>query len=124
MFSSLIAILLTTSRTLLYINLGFAVLGNTFLLAASIAVTAMTSIMASLVNSLGSGVGLSATMGTKFLILTWVSWVLLLLVNWYWFAVWYVEVKGWAFQLRRRTGAQIGNWDGIFQEIKGNFKKE
>jgi hypothetical protein len=124
MFGSLVAIFLTTSRILLYANLGFAILGNGFLLAASIIVTAMTTIIANLVNSLGSSIGVSATTGAKFLILTWVSWVLLLLVNCYWFAVWYVEVKSWALQLRTRTEAQIGNWGGVFQEIKGNFKRE
>jgi len=73
---------------------------------------------------LGNGIDLYATKGTRFLVLTWVSWGLTGVVNGYWGLVWWVEVRGWAFKRRRRTRAEIGNWRGIWGEMRRDLRLE
>ena len=40
----------------------------------------------------------------------------------FWFAVWFVEVRKMAFVRMQRSEADIGNWKGIFGEVKRNLK--
>lgn len=124
MLLSPVALFLRTNRILLYTNLFFSSLAATFLFAASIGVTVLVTIIANVVNSVGNSIGLIAYKGTKFLTLTWVAWVLMLLAACFWFAVWFVEVRSMSFKLRRRTGAEIGNWREMPNEIRGDFKRD
>jgi hypothetical protein len=93
MLGSLFAIALGNSRVLLYINMGFSILGVVFTLAGSIAVTVIAKLLAGVVNMIGNGVGLYAESGNKFLALSWIASVMILLANAYWLSIWFVEFK-------------------------------
>lgn len=121
MLGSLIAIVLGNSRILLYINMGFSTLGAIFILAGSIAITVLAKLVAGIVNMVGNGVGLYAESGNKFLILTWVSFVMMLLANSFWVFVWFVEFKTFRLVLERRPLEQRGSYLGIFREVKDNL---
>lgn len=113
-----------TSNMLVYLALGFSLLGLTFQLMASVAVTIMVSLIKSLVNSFGDSVGLEVVAGKGFLVFTWVSAGLLLVAQWYWGVVWWVEVRTVAWKARKRTWDEVGNWRGIFGEMKRDLKSD
>jgi hypothetical protein len=121
MLGSLIAIVLGNSRILLYLNMGFSTLGVIFLLAGSIAVTALAKLVAGIVNMIGNGLGLYAESGNKFLVLTWVAFVMMLLANAFWVLVWFVEFKTFRLVLERRPLEQRGSYLGILGEVKDNL---
>lgn len=124
LLGSLVAISLGSSRILLYINMGFSSLGTIFLFAGSTAVTILAKLMAKIVNMIGNGVGLYAESGTKFIAITWVAFVMMLLANSFWFLVWFVEFKTFSLVLRRRTPEQRGSYSGVFREVRDNVKLE
>lgn len=122
--SSFLGIFLATSKPLIYTSAVFSALGAVFQLAASIAATIMISLVVSVINSFGNSIGISASRGVRFLVFTWVAFGVLLVVHWFWFVVWFVEVRGVAFKARRRTVYERGNWRGILREVRGDLKLE
>lgn len=121
MLGSLAAIIFGNSRILLYINMGFSTLGVMFLFAGSVAVTVLAKTVAGIVNMIGNGIGLYAESGNKFLALTWVAFVMMLLANSFWIFVWFVEFKTWRLVLERRPLEQRGSYLGVFKEVKDNL---
>jgi hypothetical protein len=120
---SLIGLFISTSMPLLYTNIAFSFLGSTSLIAASIGITFMATIISNAVNSVGKSVGLSVNKGAKFMVLTWISWGLLALANIYWSSVWFVEFRKHAVTFRKRSEQEIGNWRGIGGELRRDFKR-
>jgi len=121
MLGSLFAIAFGNSRVLLYINMGFSILGVVFTLAGSIAVTVIAKLLAGVVNMIGNGVGLYAESGNKFLALSWIASVMILLANAYWLSVWFVEFKSFRLVLERRPVEQRGSYLEILREVKENL---
>jgi len=84
----------------------------------------MVSIVSAVINSVGKSIGLGADVGSKFLTLTWVSWGLMALGSGYWCLVWFVEYRTWGFKIRRRTGAEVGDYRGIRGEMRRAMKAD
>lgn len=75
-----------------------------------------------IIGGFGSGLSIHIKNGNTFLALIWVSAVLSAATFAYWFTIWFVEFRRSAFSRRSRTTAQIGNYMGIFGEVKKDIK--
>jgi hypothetical protein len=97
----------------MYNNLAFSIIGVLFNLAGSATVTAFITTANNIVNLFGEALGLKAGLGTRFLILTWVSFGLALLTNLYVLAVWFFQFRTISVKVERRSSQDMGNWKGI-----------
>lgn len=92
------------------------------LLTLAIVVTIVIAYGSSTINGFGSGFSIQVKQGSSFLAFMWVSAILSLIAGSYWFAIWFVAFRKSAFARRSRTQSQIGNWTGIFGEVRRDLK--
>lgn len=94
------------SRALVLVNFGIATLGFLTLLAGSLVTTIGASLLVDKINESGKDIGLTATVGRKFLGLTWAAVGPMLLVLGYW--VWELsESKRYGTRQRLREKYEI-----------------
>lgn len=122
MLASLAVLLLGHRRFLVRINLVASVMGGTALFFFAVVMTGLILGGASILGDLSGAVGLQINEGGPFLALGWVAAVLGMGVAWYWFSVWFVGFRLSSFKRRARTGEEIGNWRGIFREVKSDLR--
>lgn len=67
--------------------------------------------------------GLYASHGSAFLAITWVAFVLALWAGLYWETVYLVEVRKTSFRRRWRSVGEVGNYWGLWWEIKRDLRK-
>jgi len=82
--ASLLALLLASSRIISFGNWGIASIAATCLIIASVMVTIIQSEVTKLINKYGNQVGVYAYRGGKYLAITWVAAVVMLLAGTWW----------------------------------------
>lgn len=110
------------SRIFTVFNLIFSQLAADVLFLVALIATGVIVGGTSAVGGAGSGLSLRVKEGTSFLAIVWPAAVLSLVAGTYWFAIWFVEFRRSAFSRRSRTSRQIGNWGGIFGEVRRDLK--
>ncbi|KAF2108248.1 hypothetical protein BDV96DRAFT_605924 [Lophiotrema nucula] len=120
--SALPAIFFPHSRLLIYANLFWPSLAATFGFLAACILTALIVGIAQTVGGIGDAVSLYIKQGNKMLVYVWLGWLFVWLDSMYWFAVWFVEVRSWAFVKRRRTQSEKEDWRGICREMKNDIR--
>ncbi|KAN0104969.1 hypothetical protein V8E51_010714 [Hyaloscypha variabilis] len=119
-----VGFLLPENPIIIYSNLGFSTLGSIFQVVGAALATAVIAALNLAASSIGNGVGVYSTQGKTFLIFVWLSFALLVTSNWYWLAIWFVEVREFTLRVRRRGSDEIGNWRGLPREIWGDLRAE
>ncbi|KUJ20225.1 uncharacterized protein LY89DRAFT_731450 [Mollisia scopiformis] len=121
--ASLLQFLLPSSKWIMNTNLVASSIGSLFLLSASATATAFITTANNIINLFGSALGLKAELGTGFLILTWLSFVVSLLETCTLLAVWFVEFRTISVKVQRRSPQDFGNWRrfGVLSERKEGF---
>lgn len=115
--TSLPAVFFPQSRLLIYASLGWAALSSSFAFLAAIILTALIEGIVGIADGFGDAVSLYIKEGNHALLFIWLGWMFIFLATVYWFAVWFVEVRTWAFSKRERTEEQRGNWRGTPKEV-------
>lgn len=105
-----------------WINMCFANLGTTSLFIFAGTATGAIVAGSSAVNGLGEAFSIGTTQGTSFLAMGWIAAVFSLFGSIFWFSVWFVEFRRSAFRRVRRSEEEIGNWRGIFSEVRRNLR--
>ncbi|KAK6607231.1 hypothetical protein H4I95_04880 [Botrytis cinerea] len=102
-FLSAIYMFKPTAR-IVYCALFFSFLASNFTMTVTLNLTAVTSMVSQMVSLVGPALGVEASVG-------------------YWMMVWLVEIRGYGFRRRIRTDEEIGDWKGIMNELKRDWKK-
>jgi hypothetical protein len=121
-FLQVLGILRAQYRVLSIINTGFSILGATILLSLAGIATGVVFAGSDNISNIGRGFNLEAKRGGAYVAIIWVAAALAWIASAYWFMVWFVEFRRSAFSRRHRTSAQIGNWKGIFGEVRKDLK--
>jgi hypothetical protein len=97
-----------------------------FALSASATTTAFITTANNKINLFASALSLRAEPSSAFLALTWTSFAVALLTNWYLLVVWFVEFRTISVKVQRRSPQELGNWRrfGVFRERKGGYVEE
>lgn len=103
-------------------NLTFSLFACNTLLILAFVFTILIVAAGSTMNSFGAGFSIHLKQGSAFLGMMWAAAVLSTVAGSYWFAVWFVEFRKSAFSRRSRTQNEIGNWMGIFGEVRRDLK--
>lgn len=98
-------------------NLGLAGLAVLFLLVGNLITTIGSSKVVKVVTEHGNGIGLYAEQGSKFIAMTWATFVLVLLSAFYWAFEYFAKKKG-GFPVRRGRSERDST-----RAIGGNFPK-
>jgi len=85
--------------------------------STTIAVSISTSI-----NSFSDVLGLSATVGGKFLALIWIAYIAAQAANGYWMTTWFIEFRTRSYKARQRTAQEIGEYKGIKREVLSDLR--
>lgn len=120
---SLLQFILPTSSRTMHANLLASAVSTIFSLSASATTTAFITTANNIINLFGSALGLKATLGVDFLVLTWATFTASLLGNVSLLFVWFVEFRTISVKVERRSAQDNGIWRGIgtFSESKGGF---
>ncbi|ELQ41974.1 hypothetical protein ACKVWC_004369 [Pyricularia oryzae] len=95
-----------------------ALLGSTAFWLLAIAGTAIAYGGSSAMDSGGAALNMSARTTSAFLALAWLAAVFAGLAAMFWWVVWFVEFRRHSYKKRARTPNQIGNYRGIWLEVK------
>ncbi|KAK1963556.1 hypothetical protein LY78DRAFT_716651 [Colletotrichum sublineola] len=109
-------------RPLVIISLVFSLIGSFVLLAFAVVTTAVVYGAKSLMSDMMDAFGMQIQAGGPFVAMAWVAAVASMAAATYWFMIWFVSFRRTAFSRRRRNENEIGNWRGIFREVKGDLK--
>ncbi|KAK1673186.1 hypothetical protein BDP55DRAFT_770240 [Colletotrichum godetiae] len=109
-------------RVLVLVSLVFSLLGSFVLPAFAIVTTSLIYGGKSMLNKSMSAFGMQIQTGGPFVAMSWVAAVASMAAASYWFMVWFVSFRRTAFSRRKRTENEIGNWRGIFREVKGDMR--
>ncbi|RDW73328.1 hypothetical protein BP6252_07235 [Coleophoma cylindrospora] len=88
--------------------------------AFSSSITAAT--MSSTINKFSYALGLTATVGTKFLIFMWIGFIAAQMANSYWVTVWFVEYRKRSYKARERTPQEIGDYKNVGKELMSDIR--
>lgn len=86
--------------------------------------TAVVAGAGTAVNDFAAAFSMRTERGAAFLAEVWVATALAALVAAFWAVVWLVEGRRHGYKRRRRTEAQIGNYRGIWAELREDFAVE
>jgi len=100
---SLLGFLFPANPAIMYSNLAFSILSSFAGLAGSATVTAFITTAYNIINVFGSSLGLHAGLGSNFLILTWTSFGLTWLTNWYILGLWFFQFRTIEVRVQRRS---------------------
>lgn len=123
-FHLVLGIVWPRTRLLIVLNFSFSTIAATAVSTLAVTLTGAVLSTANMINSFGSGLSLNVKIGVSFLAIIWVSTVLAVIANFYWFIVWFVEFRKTAFSRRSRTQNQIGDWSGILREVRRDIKTD
>ncbi|KUJ10515.1 uncharacterized protein LY89DRAFT_787527 [Mollisia scopiformis] len=115
---SFLGIFLAQNRIVITGNLSLATIGIFTRSLDAVLATLISVILSWLTNKFGNSVGLYATSGATFIALIWLGFVFQSLATSYWVCVWFVEFRQSSFRIRKREATEIGDYRGIFREIK------
>ncbi|KAK1522963.1 hypothetical protein CPAR01_14506 [Colletotrichum paranaense] len=109
-------------RVLVLVSLVFSMLGAFVLPSFAIVTTSLVYGGKSMLNKSMAAFGMQIQTGGPFVAMAWVAAVASMAAASYWFMVWFVSFRRTAFSRRKRTENEIGNWRGIFREVKGDMR--
>ncbi|KAE8444373.1 hypothetical protein EG329_000573 [Mollisiaceae sp. DMI_Dod_QoI] len=121
---SLIQLIVPWSSRVMYTNMCASTIGTLFSLSASATTTAFITTANSIINLFGAALGLQTTLGTDFLILTWISFTVSLLETCSLLAIWFIEFRTVSVKVQQRSPQENPrNWRGFgtFDDSKGGF---
>ncbi|TLS29040.1 hypothetical protein PpBr36_00883 [Pyricularia pennisetigena] len=95
-----------------------ALLGSAAFWVLAIAGTAIAYGGSGAMDSGGEALNMSARTTSAFLALAWLAAVFAAFAALFWWVVWFVEFRRHSYKKRARTPNQIGNYKGIWQEVK------
>ncbi|TLD26450.1 hypothetical protein PspLS_04589 [Pyricularia sp. CBS 133598] len=95
-----------------------ALLGSAAFWLLAIGGTAIAYGGSSAMDSGGEALNMSARTTSAFLALAWLAAVFAGFAAMFWWVVWFVEFRRHSYKKRARTPNQIGNYRGIWQEVK------
>jgi hypothetical protein len=90
-------------------------------MAAITSTTIAVSISAS-INSFSDVLGLSATVGGKYLAVIWVAYIAAQMANGYWMSTWFIEFRTRSYKARQRTAQEMGDYKGIKREVLSDLR--
>ncbi|OLN87615.1 hypothetical protein CCHL11_05647 [Colletotrichum chlorophyti] len=122
LLATLPIILVGFVRALVLISLVFSVIGSFILPLFAIVTTGIIIGGQRMLDRSTDAFGIKIQQGGPFLAMSWVAAVASMAAATYWFLVWFVSFRRTALSRRRRTENEIGNWRGIFREVKGDMK--
>lgn len=117
-------LLIDIRRFVVFTMLTFATLANISLLLAAGITTGVVVLQAETISGLADALSVEVQYGTSFLVLEWVTAVFAIVGSLYWLVIWFVEFRTLTFSRRRRSARQIGNWMGMWSELKKDFRGE
>ncbi|KAF9871366.1 hypothetical protein CkaCkLH20_11287 [Colletotrichum karsti] len=109
-------------RVLVITSLIFSMIAATVLPLFAAVVTAIVVGGRKMLDKEGDAFGIQIKQGGPFIAMSWVAAVASMAASSYWFSMWFVSFRRTAFSRRKRTESEIGNWRGIFREVKGDLK--
>ncbi|OHF02088.1 hypothetical protein CORC01_02667 [Colletotrichum orchidophilum] len=109
-------------RILVLVSLVFSLLASFVLPTFAVVTTAIIYGGKSMLNKSIAAFGMQIQTGGSFVAMSWVAAVASMAAATYWFMVWFVSFRRTAFSRRKRTESEIGNWRGIFREVKGDIR--
>ncbi|KAK1579605.1 uncharacterized protein LY79DRAFT_563775 [Colletotrichum navitas] len=109
-------------RALVLVSLVFSLLASITLPTFAVILTALVYGARNMLNKTMDAFGIQIQAGGSFIAMAWVAAVASMAAATYWFMVWFVSFRRTAFSRRKRTENEIGNWRGIFREVKGDLK--
>ncbi|GKT63849.1 SUR7 protein [Colletotrichum tofieldiae] len=109
-------------RVLVLVSLIFSLIGSFVLPAFAAVTTGLIYGGKSMLNKSMDAFGMQIQTGGPFVAMAWVAAVASMAAATYWFMVWFVSFRRTAFSRRKRTESEIGNWRGIFREVKGDLR--
>jgi hypothetical protein len=119
---SLAAIFFPAARILVYTPLLTSALAVSFAFLSAVLPSILVAGIMGTTGSIGDAISLNIQGGSQALALVWLSWMFVFFANCYWLAIWFVEVRSWAFVKRARTAEQKGDWRGAGRELRDDFK--
>ncbi|CCF32328.1 hypothetical protein CH063_00785 [Colletotrichum higginsianum] len=122
LLATLPIILVGFLRVLVLVSVIFSLIGSFALPAFAIVTTALIYGGKSMLNRPLDAFGMQIQTGGPFVAMAWVAAVASMAAATYWFLVWFVSFRRTAFSRRKRTENEIGNWRGIFREVKGDLR--
>ncbi|KAK2043094.1 hypothetical protein LZ31DRAFT_525042 [Colletotrichum somersetense] len=122
LLSTLPILLFGFVRGLVLVSLVFSLIGSLALPAFAVITTAIVYGGRNVLKGTMSAFGIQIQAGGPFIAMAWVAAVASIAAATYWFMVWFVSFRRTAFSRRKRTENEIGNWGGIFREVKGDLK--
>lgn len=118
------AIFLPSSLFIAHMAVIVSLLGSATQTFSSVFITIIIVYVTRKVNEYGNLLGIFVRRGDDLLIITWVAWVISQLMALYWDIVWFVELRNTALKRRARTKSEKGDYNGIWKEIKRDWKKK
>lgn len=109
-------------RILVLVSLFFSLIGSIALPAFAAVTTGIIYGGKSMLGKSMDAFGMQIKAGGPFVAMSWVAAVASMAAATYWFMVWFVSFRRTAFSRRKRNENEIGNWRGIFREVKGDLK--
>ncbi|KZL80132.1 sur7 protein [Colletotrichum incanum] len=109
-------------RVLVLVSLVFSLIGSLVLPAFAAVTTGLIYGGKNMLNRSMDAFGMQIQTGGPFVAMSWVAAVASMAAATYWFMVWFVSFRRTAFSRRKRTENEIGNWRGIFREVKGDLR--
>ncbi|EFQ30425.1 hypothetical protein CGRA01v4_09968 [Colletotrichum graminicola] len=122
LLSTLPILLFGFVRALVLVSLIFSLLASLALPTFAVITTAIVYGGRSMLNKTMDAFGIQIQAGGPFIAMAWVAAVASMAAAAYWFMVWFVSFRRTAFSRRKRTENEVGNWRGIFREVKGDLK--
>ncbi|KUJ23951.1 uncharacterized protein LY89DRAFT_712907 [Mollisia scopiformis] len=104
---------------------GITTFSTQLLQAAALTSTTIAVGLSSSINNFSDVLGLSATVGGKFLALIWFGYITAQMANGYWVATWFVKFRTTAYKARQRTPQQMqAGYKGIKKEVLSDLRLE
>ncbi|KAK2031645.1 hypothetical protein LX32DRAFT_613290 [Colletotrichum zoysiae] len=122
LLSTLPILLFGFVRALVLVSLVFSLIASFALPAFAVITTVIVYGGRNALKGIMSAFGIQIQAGASFIAMAWVAAVASMAAATYWFMVWFVSFRRTAFSRRKRTENEIGNWGGIFREVKGDLK--
>ncbi|KAK1978185.1 hypothetical protein LZ30DRAFT_599711 [Colletotrichum cereale] len=122
LLATLPILLLGFLRVLVLVSLVFSLIGSLALPAFAIVTTGLVYGGRNMLRKPMDAFGIEMQTGGPFVAMAWVAAVASMAAATYWFMVWFVSFRRTAFSRRKRTENEVGNWRGIFREVKGDLK--
>lgn len=122
LFATLTVVIVGFWRVLVIVSLIFSLIAASVLPLFAVVTTGIIVGGRMMLEKQVDAFGIQTKEGGPFIAMSWVAAVASMVASTYWFSMWFVSYRRTAFSRRKRTESEIGNWKGIFREVKGDLK--